>query len=93
MFKAIAINLPKEMILIDNEIQEKYENTFFKSLNKSRIILNEEKPVGEITILEHTDMGLKIKVEINKNEDNFFVDEPLRVYSIVSFILTKFNYE
>lgn len=56
------------------------------------ILFNNEK-VGSIEVLEENKPEIIIRVTVYENSDRFDVIEPNRMYSIISFINTKFNYK
>lgn len=82
MFDVIETNLLDGMYLKD-AIQNE---------NLKDIIFNEEK-VGSIEVLEDNKPEVRIRVTVYDNNSEFDVHEPSRMYSIISFINTKFNYK
>ncbi|CAK7037239.1 hypothetical protein [Tissierella sp.] len=63
-----------------------------ESENVRDIIFGGEK-VGSIEVLEERKPEIRIRVTVYENSDEFDVQEPSRMYSIISFINTKFNYK
>lgn len=61
--------------------------------DNARDIIFEEEKVGIIEILEQYKPETRIRVTVYENSDEFDVQEPSRMYSIISFINTKFNYK
>lgn len=82
MFKVIDKNLLDGMSLDLVEDKE----------NKKRIEYN-GKDVGSIEILAECRPDIKIRVNVYNNSDEFIVSDPLKMYSIISFINTNFNYK
>lgn len=60
--------------------------------NLKSIIFKDEE-VGNIEILEDCRPDIKIRVKVYNNVDEFTVQDPFKMYSIISFINTKFNYK
>lgn len=58
-----------------------------------KLITFEGEKVGDIEVLENCELGIKIKVRIYDSSNEFIVQDPFRMYSIISFINTKFNYK
>lgn len=58
-----------------------------------KLITFDGEKVGHIEVLENCKPDIKIKVRIYSNSDEFIVQDPFRMYSIISFINTKFNYK
>lgn len=58
-----------------------------------RLITFEGEKVGDIEVLENCETGIKIKVRIYNSSNEFIVQDPFRMYSIITFINTKFNYK
>lgn len=87
MFDVISENLPNGM-----EVKKAYSDAE-EELDMKRDIYYENELVGEILICDDSDEKLKIKVQINKNEKDFEVEKPYRMYHIISYINTTFNYE
>ena len=87
MFDVINDNLPNGMEL---RTVEKYDNDEFE---KTKEIWFDGNIVGRVQILDETKETLYIKVTINDCIDTFEVVMPNRMYHIISFINTKFNYE
>ncbi|MEG0181151.1 MAG: hypothetical protein RR657_04615 [Peptostreptococcaceae bacterium] len=56
-------------------------------------IIYEEEVVGSIEIIDKINSDIKIKVVVYNNSDIFTIQDPLKMYSIISFINTKFNYK
>lgn len=83
MFSVIGENLQKDMELTE----------FLPNNENKREISYQDEIIGELSIKEDEDGTLKIKVTINKHEDSFAVESPYKMYPIISFINTKFNYE
>lgn len=48
--------------------------------------------VGSVEIIKEAEHVLKIKAEVLGSSDDFQVDDPNKMYSIISFINTKYNY-
>lgn len=85
MFEVINDNLPNGMMLksIDSNIEsEKLKEIWF----------NDNK-VGHIQILDEVEDTLCIETSINDSTERFEVVKPNRMYHIISYINTKFNYE
>jgi sugar-specific transcriptional regulator TrmB len=80
MFEIIGKNLIDGMYL-----EEKEENLMDLMFNQERI--------GSIEVIEDYKPDIKIRVTVFENFDDFDVNEPCRMYSIISFINTKFNYK
>jgi hypothetical protein len=87
MFDVISENLPYGMELKNTE------NEDYKQSKNIRVIWFDDKKIGEIKILSEEEGALNIEVSVNENIDKFEVIKPNRMYHIVSFINTKFNYE
>ena len=62
-------------------------------IEKEKGIWFEDKKVGCIKILEGLEDGLWIEVLIINYKDKFDVTNPYKMYPVISFINTKFNYE
>jgi len=58
-----------------------------------KLIIFEGEEVGSIEVLEENKPDIKIRVMIYNNTDEFPIYDPLKMYSIISFINTKFNYK
>lgn len=56
-------------------------------------IIFEGGNIGSIEVLEEYKPEIKIRVTVYENYDEFDVQEPSRMYSIISFINNKFNYK
>lgn len=82
IFEVIEKNLPDDMYLQNIEGDE-----------LMKIILYGNREVGNIKILMDYKPEIKIKVEVYNNIDEFTIHDPLKVYNIISFIITKFNYK
>lgn len=80
MFEIIKKNLIDGMELRDIDV------------NFKEIVSNKEK-VGNIKVLEENMPEIKIRVTVYESSDEFDVYDPYRMYSIISFINTKFNYK
>lgn len=79
MFKSIGQNLIDEMKL--------------EEVEKGKGVLKVSgKKVGSIEVKETNNKDLIIKAEILGITDNFKVDDPIKMYSVISFINTKYNY-
>ncbi|EPR08119.1 hypothetical protein [Ruminiclostridium papyrosolvens] len=82
MFKVIGSNLMYGMKLKE------------KDGNKDIMLIEfEENNVGSIEILEEHKPDIKIGVTVYNNYEEFEIHEMLRIYSIISYINTKFNYK
>jgi len=79
MFKSIGKNLIDEMKL--EEVEE----------GKGTLLVGGKK-VGSIEVKEDSHKDLIIKAEILGITDDFKVDDPIKMYSVISFINTKYNY-
>lgn len=82
MFEIVDINLLDGMYLENGN-----------GNNNARDIVFEEEKVGSIEVLEQYKPELRIRVTVYENSDEFDVQDPSRMYSIISFINTKFNYK
>ena len=82
MFIVIDKNLLDEMYL---ENVESNDGLKYISYNKKR--------VGSIEVLGDCGTDIKIRVKVYGNNDEFIVQDPYKMYSIISFINTKFNYK
>lgn len=82
MFNVIEKNLLDGMSL---ENVEEYENI--------KLIIFEGEEVGSIEVLEESKPDIKIRVTVYNSTDEFTIQETLKMYSIISFINTKFNYK
>lgn len=58
-----------------------------------RSIMFEGVNVGSIEVLEESKPDIKIRVTVYNNTDEFNITDTLKMYSIISFINTKFNYK
>lgn len=81
MFETIDRNLLDGMKLEDTD------NEYLKE-----ILFNNEK-VGSIEVIDENKPEVTIRVTVYENSDEFDIREPRRMYSIISFINTKFNYK
>lgn len=81
MFKVIEKNLLDGMALKNVEETENI-----------KLIIFESKEVGSIEVLEESRPDIHIRVTVYNNSDEFTVQDPYKMYSIISFINTKFNY-
>lgn len=82
MFYVIEKNLLDDMILkrvVDTE--------------NIRTIIFKDEEVGDIEVLEDCRPNIKIRVKVYNNVDEFTVQDPFKMYSIISFINNKFNYK
>lgn len=90
----IVLSMEEEMFnvigknLLDGMVLEKVVNTE----NLKSIIFKDEE-VGNIEILEDCRPDIKIRVKVYNNVDEFTVQDTFKMYSIISFINTKFNYK
>lgn len=82
MFNVIEKNLSDGMSLM------KVEGT-----ENIKLIIFEGEEVGKIEVLEESKPDIKIRVTIYNNTDEFPIQETLKMYSIISFINTKFYYK
>lgn len=82
MFNVIGKNLLDGMILKNVVDVENIKSIFFKG-----------EEVGNIEVLEDCRPDIKIRVRVYNNIDEFTVQDPFKMYSIISFINTKFNYK
>lgn len=82
MFNVIGKNLLDGMILKSVVDIENIKSIIFKG-----------EEVGNIEILEDCRPDIKIRVKVYNNIDEFIVHDPFKMYSIISFINTKFNYK
>lgn len=82
MFNVIEKNL------LDGMVLEKV-----KDLKNIRYIIFNDEEVGGIEVLENCRPDIKIRVKVYKNVDEFIIKDPFKMYSIISFINTKFNYK
>ena len=87
MFDVIHDNLINGMKL---KSLEREENSI---IEKEKEIWFEDNKVGSIKILDEVEDGLWIEVLINNYKDKFDVNNPYKMYPVISFINTKFNYE
>ncbi|GEM_PF-1879267 len=98
--------LLKELLVIKFKIISGSVDEMFNSIDKNLIdgmklnrindeqgelILKDEK-IGSIEVRENSDNELRIKTEVLGISDEFQVDDPNRMFSIISFINTKYNY-
>lgn len=98
--------LLKELLVIKFKIISSSVDEMFNSIDKNLIdgmklnrinndhgelILKDEK-IGSIEVKEDSDNELRIKAEVLGISDEFQVDNPSRMFSIISFINTKYNY-
>lgn len=58
-----------------------------------KLIIFKDEDVGNIEVLEDCRPDIKIRVNVHNNVDEFTVQNPFKMYSIISFINTKFNYK
>jgi predicted RNA-binding protein with EMAP domain len=79
MFISIGQNLIDEMKL--EEVEK----------GKGDLLVGDKK-VGSIEIKKDSNKDLIIKAEILGITDDFKVDDPVKMYSVISFINTKYNY-
>ena len=87
MFDVINANLLNGMKLEDDgDLTE-------EDLQKSKIIKYNNNTIGKVNILDENGSRLYIQVKVYNFIDKFEVDNPYRMYHIISFINTKFNYE
>lgn len=82
IFEVIKKNLPDDMSLKDDEDDELI-----------KMIFSQNKRIGSIEIIKGYDCQIRIKAEVYNNTEDFIVQDPLKVYNIISFIITKFNYK
>lgn len=82
MFEIIEKNLLDDMYL-----ESVKNNSYLRNIK-----FNGEK-VGSIEVLEEYKPEIKIRVNVYENSHEFDIYEPYRMYSIISFINTKFNYK
>ncbi len=58
-----------------------------------QLIIFENKEVGKIEVLEEYRPQMKISVTIYDKNEEFEVNDSIRIYNIISFINTNFNYK
>ncbi|MBC2727115.1 hypothetical protein [Desulfosporosinus sp.] len=80
MFEIIHKNLLDGMYL--EGVSDNFKNIVFNNVE-----------VGNIEVVEDNTLEIKIRVNVYENTDEFEVHDPCRMYSIISFINTKFNYK
>lgn len=98
--------LLKELLVIRFKIISGSVDEMFNSIDKNLIdgmklnrinnehgelILKDEK-IGSIEVKGDSDHELRIKAEVLGISDEFKVDDPNRMFSVISFINTKYNY-
>lgn len=82
VFKLIGHNLVDGMVLVDIE-EDNY---------KKKIIF-EYQVVGYIQVIKNENIQVQVNVTVKDKKDSFMLTKPDRIYSIVSFINTAFNYQ
>lgn len=65
----------------------------FKRISKEKgdLYIDSQK-VGSVEVIKESEYILKIKAEVLGSSDDFQVDDPNKMFSIISFINTKYNY-
>lgn len=58
-----------------------------------KLIRFDKTPIGFIEVLEEDIPDIKIRVTVYNNNDEYIIEDPLKIYNIISFINTKFNYK
>lgn len=81
MFETIDKNLLDGMTLQDTNDK------------KVKSIIYENEVIGSIEVIEEKMPEIKIKVTVYESIEEFDVLEPRRMYAIISYINTKFNYK
>lgn len=66
--------------------------SFSRVSNEKGDLYADNKKVGSVEVIREPEHVLKIKVEVLGSSDDFQVDDPNKMYSIISFINTKYNY-
>lgn len=61
--------------------------------NSGQIIVFENEKVGKIELLEEYRPQIRILVTIYDKREEFEVNDPIRIYNIISFVNTNFNYK
>lgn len=82
MYNIIEKNLIDGMNLKNRQGNKDLKTIYFKGAE-----------VGKIEVLKEYRPEIKIRVKVYENEEEFDVYDPYRMYSIISFINTKFNYK
>lgn len=82
IFKVIGKNL------LDGIVLENINGT-----ENVKSILYDREQVGKVEVLEECKPDMRIRVEVYNNIDEFIIQDTLKMYSIISFINTKFNYK
>lgn len=78
----LIIGMTLKTIEKDNVLREKEKEIWF-----------EDNKVGSIKIINDIEDNLLIEVSIFEYKDTFDVTNPYKMYPVISFINTKFNYE
>lgn len=61
--------------------------------NSGQIIVFKNEKVGKIELLEEYRAEIRILVTIYNKREEFEVNYPIRIYNIISFVNTNFNYK
>jgi seryl-tRNA synthetase len=90
----IILSKEDEMFnVIDKNLLDGMSLNLSKENENEKIIKFKGERVGSIEVLEECRPDIKIRVEVYDNIDEFPIGNTLKVYSIISFINTKFNYK
>lgn len=73
--------------LLDGMHLSKVEDT------NNQVIVFEKEEVGKIELLEEYRPQIRILVTIYDKNEEFEVNDPIRIYNIISFVNTNFNYK
>lgn len=90
----IVLSMKEEMFnVIEKNLLDGMSLKSVEDTENIKLIIFESEEVGSIEVLEESRPDIKISVKVYNNSDEFIVQDPFKMYSIISFINTKFNYK